>query len=174
MIATERLILRPLTYGQLLKYCTCDTSLEAELNLETTSRAISAELKEALEQTILPAMADTRKNYLYSTLWTAILRAENKMIGDLCMVGQPNTAGEIEIGYGTYAAFQNCGYMTEIVGGLIAWCTTQFRIKSILASTNKTNVASFKVLEKNDFVKIGETETAFNWKLELNTKEVLV
>lgn len=64
------------------------------------------ELKEALEQTILPNVADHTKNYLYSTLWTAISKAENKMIGDLCIVGEPNAAGEIEIGYGTYVEFQ--------------------------------------------------------------------
>lgn len=171
MIETKRLILRPLTYDQLVKYTKCDNSLEDELNLNKTSRTISPELKEAFEQTILPNVADQSKNYLYSTLWTAISRVENKMIGDLCIVGEPNTEGEIEIGYGTYDEFQGKGFMTEIVGGIIEWTKTQPIVKSITASTDKTNTASFKVLEKNNFIKIGETETLFNWKLEIN-KEV--
>lgn len=167
MIETERLILRPLTYDQLVKYTKCDNSLEEELHLNTTSRTISPELKEAFEQSILPNVADKNKNYLYWTLWTAISKTENKMIGDLCIVGEPNEAGEIEIGYGTYDEFQNKGFMTEIVSGIILWTKTQPIVKVIIASTEKSNNASFKVLEKNNFIKIGETETLFNWKLDM-------
>jgi [ribosomal protein S5]-alanine N-acetyltransferase len=165
MIETERLILKPLTYEQLVKYTKCDNSLETELNLNTTSRTISPELKEAFEQTILPNVADKTKDYLYSTLWTAISKTENKMIGDLCIVGEPNENGEIEIGYGTYDEFQGKGFMTEIVSRIIEWAKTQEKVKSVIASTDKKNIASFKVLEKNNFTKIGETETVFNWKV---------
>lgn len=165
MIETKRLVLKPLTYEQLIKYVKCDNSLEEELNLNLTSRTISEELKEALENTILPNVADTTKNYLYSTLWTAISKADNKMIGDLCIVGEPNANGEIEIGYGTYDEFQGKGFMTEIVGGIIEWTKTQPLVKTITASTNKSNVASFKVLQKNGFIKVNETETSFSWKL---------
>lgn len=170
MIETKRLILKPLTYEQLAKYIKCDNSLEVELKLNETSRMISPELKEAFEQTILPNVADKSKNYLYSTLWTAISKIDNKMVGDLCIVGEPNADGEIEIGYGTYDEFQNKGFMTEIVSGIIEWAKTQPKIKAIVASTDKTNPASFKVLEKNSFIKIGETEVLFNWKSKMNKK----
>lgn len=172
MIETERLILKPLTYDQLVKYIKCDNSLEEELDLNKTSRTISAELTEAFEKTILPNVADTSKNYLYSTLWTAISKKENKMVGDLCIVGEPNPDGEIEIGYGTYDEFQNQGYMTEIVNGIIEWAKSQPIVKSIIASTDKVNAASFKVLEKNNFIRIGETEILFNWKLVMNTRTI--
>ena len=167
MIETERLILKPLTYEQLIKYTKCDNSLEEELKLCKTSRTISPELKEAFEQTILPNVADQSKNYLYSTLWTAISKAENKMIGDLCIVGEPNADGDIEIGYGTYEEFQNKGFMTEIVGGIIEWTKTQPAVKSVIASTEKSNAASFKVLEKNGFVKTGESETLLHWRIAI-------
>jgi len=104
---------------------------------------------------------------LYSTLWTAISKAESKMIGDLCIVGEPNTEGEIEIGYGTYEEFQGMGYMTEMVAGMITWAKTQASVKSIIASTAKDNVASLKVLQKNNFIEVLETETTINWRLEL-------
>lgn len=170
MIETKRLILKPLTYEQLIKYTKCDNSLELELNLHKTSRTISPELKDAFEQTILPNVADKSKNYLYSTLWTAISKSENKMIGDLCIVGEPDANGEIEIGYGTYEEFQNRGFMTEIVSGMIEWAKTQPNVKALVASTEKTNTASFKVLEKNMFQKIGETETLYNWRLKLDNQ----
>jgi RimJ/RimL family protein N-acetyltransferase len=167
MLETERLILKPLTYSQLVKYIKCDNSLEKELNLNESSRTIAPELKEALEHTILPNVADKSKNYLYSTLWTAISKTENKMVGDLCIVGEPNANGEIEIGYGTYEEFQNKGFMTEVVHVIIEWAKTQVKVKSIIASTDKTNTASFKVLEKNGFIKTGETATLFKWKSEI-------
>jgi RimJ/RimL family protein N-acetyltransferase len=165
MIETERLILKPLNYDQLVKYAICDNSLEAELNLNTSSRTISPELKEALEQTILPNVADKTRNYLYSTLWTAISKTENKMIGDLCIIGEPNSHGEIEIGYGTYEEFQNKGFMTEIVGGIIEWVKSQPTVKSIIASTDKTNIASYMVLQKNNFIKVEASDTSFKWEL---------
>ena len=41
--------------------------------------------------------------------------------------------------------------MTEIVGGIIEWIKTQEKVKSIAASTDKTNIALFKVFKKKDY-----------------------
>lgn len=101
------------------------------------------------------------------------MKTEDKMVADICIYGEPNADGEIEIGYGTYDEFQNKGYMTEIVRGIIEWAKSQPKVKSIIASTDKTNIASFKVLEKNSFVNINETETLFNWKLNLNRIKII-
>jgi RimJ/RimL family protein N-acetyltransferase len=168
MIETERLILKPLTYEQLIKYIKCDNSLEHELKLKETSRKISSELKEAFEQTILPNVADKTKNYLYSTIWTAIAKSENTMVGDICMIGEPDASGTIEIGYGIHEEFRNRGFMTEIVKGIIEWARLQPTVKTIIAATDRENIASCKVLEKNGFIRSGETETLLNWKLGIN------
>jgi [ribosomal protein S5]-alanine N-acetyltransferase len=169
MIVTERLILRALTYDQLVKYIKADNSLEEELDLNETLREISPDLKDAFELTILPNVADPKKNYLYSTLWTIILKDGKKMVGDLCFVGEPNKEGEIEIGYGTYAAFRRKGFMTEAVNGMIKWAENQPEVKSIVAATEKSNIASSTILEKNNFVKVGESQTVFNWKLVIKS-----
>jgi RimJ/RimL family protein N-acetyltransferase len=167
MVETERLIMKPLTHGQLIKYIRLDGSLEKELNLNETIRTISPELKEALEATILPNVADRDKNYLFSTLWTLISKKERKMVGDLCFVGEPDANGEVEIGYGTNEEFRKMGYMTEAVGGMIKWAQKQPDIRSIIASTGKTNIDSFSVLERNNFIKSGETETLYHWRLKI-------
>jgi [ribosomal protein S5]-alanine N-acetyltransferase len=167
MIETERLILIPLTHEQLIKYMRLDNSLETDLNLNEASRTISPELKEALGQTILPNVADKNKNYLFSTLWTVISKDENKMVGDLCFVGEPNEEGEVEIGYGTYEEFRKRGFMTEAVGGMIKWAEKQPNIRSIIASTEKSNIDSFSILERNNFIKFGETGTLYNWRLRI-------
>lgn len=165
MIETERLIIKPLTYEQLLKYMKSDNSLEKEFGLKESLRTISDELREALEETILPGVADNSKNYLFSTLWTIISKEENRMVGDLCFVGEPNSKGEVEIGYGTYEEFQNRGFMTEAVSSIINWAKMQPSVKSIIASTDKSNDASFKILIKNNFSRTGETDTLLNWHL---------
>ncbi len=167
MVETDRLILKPLTYPQLVKYISADNSLEVELNLHSSTRTIAPELKEALEQTILPNVADTTKDYLYSTLWTVILKDANKMVADICIVGEPNANGEIEIGYGTYNEFQKQGIMTEAVGGMINWAKSQPKVYAIVASTEKDNIASYTVLLKNNFIKTGETDLLFNWQLQI-------
>ena len=167
MTETKRLTIKPLNYSQLLKYIKNDHSLENELGLSETNITLTPEFREVLEQAILPSVAEKENNYLYFTLWTIIAKAENKMVGDLCFKGLPDASGAIEIGYGTYEGFRENGYMTEAVGGIIQWAMKQPGIKSITASTDTTNTASFTVLQKNKFVKIGESEELFHWKLEL-------
>ncbi len=128
MVETECLLVIPLTHNQLVKYLKNNNSLEEELELNSTSRIISAELTDALENTILPNVADESKNYLYSTLWTIIYKQENRIVGDVCFVGEPNSSGEIEVGYGTYPEFQNKGFMTEALSGMIHWAENQLNI----------------------------------------------
>jgi RimJ/RimL family protein N-acetyltransferase len=167
MIETERLILRPLTYEQLLKYSNLDNSLEEELNIEKSPRSISPELREALENSIIPSVGDLNKNYLYSTLWSLILKKENKMVGDLCFQGEPNIDGEIEIGYGTYFEFRRKGYMTEAVGKMLKWAKMQPEVWKVLASTEKNNISSQRILESNNFTKIGEADNIINWEFKV-------
>ena len=171
MIETERLILMPLTFGQLLKYISSDYSLEEELELNRTSRTISDELKEALEYSILPNVADDSKNYLFSTLWTIVLKSQNKMVGDLCFMGEPDAAGQITLAYEIYEDFRKQGFMTEAVGGMISWAAVQPGAKSILAETDKDNIDSSSLLLKSGFLKVGETESMFHWQLKLILEE---
>lgn len=167
MVETKRLLIKPLTLGQLEMYIRNDFSLEMELKVSHFTRTISSELQEAIEQTILPNVADLSKNYLYSTLWTIISKEDNKMVGDLCFMGEPGASDEVEIGYGIYTEFRCRGFMTEAVAGMIEWAKAQPCIKSILSSTEKNNPASFAVLKKNNFAKTGETDMLINWRLEI-------
>lgn len=165
MLETKRLLIKPLTYRQLVKYIKADDSLEDELQLNSTARVVPEILKEKMTLNILPKVAETTIDYLYVTLWTVINKEENCMVCDVCFKGEPDAEGEIEIGYGTYPEFQGKGYMKEAVGGMIAWAKTQPTVKSIFAETLKDNIASYTILEHNGFVKIGETVLYFQWKL---------
>lgn len=169
MIETNRLLVRPLTRAQVVAYARADHALEMELGLQPATGTLSAELEEAIEQVILPSLADETRDPVYSTLWIAINRVENKMVGAFCMLGEPNDRGEVEIGYGTFDEFQGRGFMTEIVGGILAWAKTQPRVAAVLASTEKSNIPSQRVLERNHFANVGETGTLLHWRFVLDS-----
>ncbi|KLT66308.1 GNAT family N-acetyltransferase [Pedobacter sp. BMA] len=166
MIETEKLILKPLTHSQLVKYIKDDHSLEKEFNLLPTKKNISPSLRAALKESILPNVSDKDKDYLYHTLWTIISKPDNRMVGDICFVGEPDRNGEIEIGYGTYEEFRGKGFMTEAVGRIIGWAKAQPKVKSIFAATEKENIASYSILEKNGFSHIGDVDDMMSWKLK--------
>lgn len=168
MVTTERLIIKPLTLEQLQKYILADGSLEEEFQTHYIPRTITFELQEAIEQTIIPKINDSKSDYLYSTLWVIIAADSNHLIGDLCFIGEPNEEGEIEIGYGIYESFREKGYMKEAINGMIQWASEQHQVKSIIAHTTKFNQASFILLQKNNFVKIDELEFLYKWQFMLD------
>lgn len=165
ILETERLLIRPLTPVQLQKYTELNDLLENEFGLNRSERTISAALKEALEQVIIPHVASS-DNYLYSTLWTMIDKDKKLMVGDLCFKGSPNDNGEVEIGYGTYDGFQGRGYMTEALNAMAGWAFRQPGVLVILAETDMDNVASHKTLSKNDFIVYREVENMLWWRLD--------
>jgi [ribosomal protein S5]-alanine N-acetyltransferase len=148
-------------------YVKCDNSLEENLHLNQTTRKISPLLANVLARTILKKVEDKQNNYLYFTLWTLILKSENKMVGDLCFKGEPNESGEIEIGYGVYRIFAQKGYMREAVAEMLKWAGTQEKVDFVTAQTQKDNFASNGVLQKNNFIKYAESDKFFWWKIAL-------
>jgi RimJ/RimL family protein N-acetyltransferase len=170
IIETERLWVKPLSYKQLVDYIKLDNVLEDSLGLAHHSRTLPGELKEAFEQTILPHVAAAGNDILYSTLWTIIDKQKKIMVGDLCFKGVPDAAGSIEIGYGTYDAFQGKGLMTEAIGGIIKWAFEQPGVKTILAETDTDNIASHKTLSKNNFTIFKQVENMTWWRLDKNVQ----
>lgn len=159
----------PLTLKQLEKYLANDFSLEKELCLEQISRSLSADLKDALETSIIPAVEASADDCFFSTLWTIIDRDKNAMVGDLCFYGPPNVDGETELGYGTYESFRNKGYMTEAVRLLISQANKRDELRCIKASTLNSNPASGAVLIKNGFVVAGKQDEFIHWVLFLHS-----
>ena len=73
-------------------------------------------------------------------------------------------------GYGYYEidpTYQNKGYIIEAVKGLIEWAFQDPRCRAIVApNTKKWNVASNHVLKKVGMRVYGETEGAFDWRID--------
>ncbi|ULQ54902.1 GNAT family N-acetyltransferase [Flavihumibacter rivuli] len=165
ILETNRLYIRPLSYDHLVQYTDLDNSLENSLGLEPYPRSLPGELKEALEQAILPMVKQAGDDLLYCTLWTIIEKEHNRMVGDLCFKGAPNAAGEIEIGYGTYADFQGRGFMTEAIGRILQWAFNQPGVQAVIAETDKGNIASHQTLKKNGFEVYKEEGEMIWWRL---------
>ncbi len=163
-IETARLYLHPLTYEQLKLYLQNDGSLEKELNIDWQPRDIHPDLRESLQNTLLPEMED-HQNFHFFTLWTMISKEYNCMIGDLCFKGEPCENGSVEIGYGIYPAFEKKGYITEAVEVLCLWAMNQKYVRSVRAETLPGNIASQRVLQKNGFVFLGNSNGFMKWQL---------
>jgi RimJ/RimL family protein N-acetyltransferase len=168
VLETERLLIKPLSYDQLKEYTQLDNRLEQTLGLNSFTRTLPEELKEALEQVILPQVAIS-KNHLYATLWTVIDKERKLMVGDLCFKGAPNVQGELEIGYGTYDHFQGRGFMTEAIGAIVQWALTQPEVRAIIAETETSNISSHRTLSKNKFTVYKEVENMMWWRLDKST-----
>ena len=66
-----------------------------------------------------------------------------------------------ETGYTLEPEFHGKGYMTEALEKSIDYAFNTIKLKSIEAYTSKNNIASIKVLTKNNFI-IDETQEAIN------------
>jgi [ribosomal protein S5]-alanine N-acetyltransferase len=165
-LQTPRLRIIPLTKEQLSNYSIPDFSLENSLHVNTISRMVPEFLANVINNKILPSVSDTTKNPLYYTFWTIIFKQENVMVADCCFKGEPNEKGEIEIGYGTYPAFEGKGFMTEAVGEMVKWAFEQPNVQAVTAQTDPTNIASQKILEKNNFVEYGRTAENILWRID--------
>ncbi|MEO6819176.1 MAG: GNAT family N-acetyltransferase [Ginsengibacter sp.] len=163
-------MIKPLTYEQLVTYNSKKNALEAGLGLNETSGYISPALKNAIETTILPALANSKTNYMYTTLWVIIGKQENKIIGGISFMGAPDVNGDIEIGYGCYKEFRNKGFMKEAVRGMLEWAGNQPDVFNVTACSNKNNIASTKIISQNKMLLINEAGGIFNWVYKIKNK----
>ncbi len=166
MVETDRLLIQPLSRRQLFQYIRNDGSFETGLNLPPANLVITPDLREAFQLSILPNVEDHRRSRFFYTLWTAIRKDDPCLVGDLLFKGPPNPMGEIEIGYGTNPDFRGKGYMTEAVGGLVRWAFSQPEVCCILAETERTNPASMRILEKNNFELFSRNDHTYLWRIE--------
>lgn len=87
---------------------------------------------------------------------TIIDRHEWVAVGGMGTKGQPDIHGDIEIGYGINPAYWKRGYASEMCGALVAFLLQQPTVRRVLAETRTDNFGSMRVLEKNNFSRIGE------------------
>jgi len=167
MIETKRLIIKPLSYDELVKHIRSPRELSDEMSLKPSSSLMDEQTQEAILTDLLPNLSDATKNPLFYTMWIIIEREENAIIGGVCFHGEPDINGEVEIGYGTDYDYRNRGYMTETIDGMILWARDNDKIRVINAGTDKSNLSSIRVLEKNGFKMTTQSDSTVIMRLEL-------
>ncbi|HEY3249914.1 MAG TPA: GNAT family N-acetyltransferase [Ignavibacteria bacterium] len=163
IIETDRLLIRPLKLNELIKYVAGKNPFE-DLNITFAGNEIDEHLRQVLTEALVPNLKKIRKDILFYTLWLAIDKKFCMSIGSIMFKGKPDSKGKVEIGYGTHEEFQNKGYMTEAVEAFCKWAFDSGTAKIITAETAKDNPASFKVLEKNNFIMFDENDKFYYWK----------
>lgn len=164
MIETPRLTLLPLTLEQLSLHVADRYRLEQSLGLQRGHRQVEEPLLSIITHFTVPRLKNPANDPLYHTVWIAVDRARQQIVADAKFKGEPDETGTVEIGYGTYPAFQRQGYMTEMVGGLVRWAGGQSGVRRVVADTDADNVASQKVLEKNGFRLFDRIEELLWWE----------
>ncbi len=105
------------------------------------------------------------ENILFRTFWFIILKHERTIIGTIDFKNLPNESGEAEIGYGLSPDYGKKGYMTEAVNGFKEWAFQQPTVQSLLAETEKDNLASQSVLKRCNFQLTHCNETLW-WRVK--------
>ena len=175
MVETTRLKIFPLKYDQVLKYIENKNELEKELGLVESNWLLSEHLIKMLRMKMLPVLKQKCdavdcevENFMYNTIWLVVDKSLNAIVADFGVKGEPNSEGEIEIGYGTHAPFQNKGYITEAIGSFVSWEMHKAEVKFIIAETDNDNISSIRVLEKNNFEVYRTSDKSKWWRRLVN------
>ena len=156
----------PLTYSQLNMYLFQESEFNREI--EPTSRAILTEnLVRAIEMKLSKLLDTNLEQHPWITYWLIRVLPEGYGAGMLGFKGVPNIKGEAEIGYGIDPDFRNKGYTTKAVSRLIQWAFEDPRCSQIIApDTQRSNLASNRVLEKVGMLVYKESEHTISWCME--------
>jgi [ribosomal protein S5]-alanine N-acetyltransferase len=112
----------------------------------------------------LPNMQKKPENWPYFTRWMSVdLENNQKIVAELLLISGLDSSGAIEIGYGVTAGNDGRGLMTKTIACFLAWATQNKAVKRIKAETNRSNLASIRVLEKNGFKPFVELEETVWW-----------
>lgn len=90
-------------------------------------------------------------------------------IGSAGFYGPPDRDGQVTIGYGMVESDWGRGYGTEAVAGLVEVCRAHGGVTAVNADTDRGNIASQRVLEKNGFVRVRTTDDHCFFRLALTT-----
>jgi len=163
-LRTPRLILLSLDYDQLAQ-CNHDLpALERQLGLSISPTLITDRIQHAIAKKLEKMNIADPDLHSWFTYWLAIFKEQNAGVGLLGFKGAPDERGAVEIGYGIDPAWQNQGFATEAVQGLVRWAFEQQGCASVTA-TRVQNPASRRVLEKLGARLVEEGPSHSSWKL---------
>jgi len=160
---TERLRIIPLNAENLRNLIDDPKQLAQRLSLMSSDSFLDTALQQAMKIR-LSKLLDDQEHYIWYTNWLIVSKSHNCTVGGIMLKGLPNDNGEVIIGYYTLPDYQRNGYMTETIYAMKNWLLSQPDVKSVVADTEKNNIASHKVLEKAGAVLYNETAELYYWR----------
>jgi ribosomal-protein-alanine N-acetyltransferase len=90
--------------------------------------------------------------------WYALcnrLPEEPVLIGGIGFKGRPGPDQTVEVGYSLLPQFQQQGYATEMLAGILRWAFARPGVARVIADTMPSNTASVRLLQRQGFREIG-------------------
>ena len=136
-------------------------SLDRDPHLGTALTAVVSE--EWPPQDLVPALlVEAHSARAPWGIYFVIARDTSELIGSAGFKGPPREAADVEIGYGLLELARGNGYATEAVAALVKWALGRADVARVIAECAIDNVASQKVLSKNDFWTFARID-GMNW-----------
>jgi len=84
--------------------------------------------------------------------WAITLKNSTKVIGTICLWNISKEHSAAELGYELLPPFQGKGIMQESLNAVIEYAFKNIKFNSLSAYTNKYNLKSINLLERNGFI----------------------
>lgn len=96
--------------------------------------------------------------------WLILDKNTRKILGSIGFIGQPDSTGCVEIGFGIVSDERRKGYCCEALRCLKNWAFTNDSVRCIIAKCEVTNIGSISVLEKTEFIRMGVEDDLIVWE----------
>jgi RimJ/RimL family protein N-acetyltransferase len=163
-LATEQLIITPLTYRQMEMWNTSSLQFEGELGYQLAQKDMGSVFLKELKDKILKIKND-RINYFWITYWIIVLKEEKKIIGTIGFDGSPEEDGILNLDFQIYTGYEGKGFLSETLNRFLAWAFKQDLVEKIHTITSSSDDIAIEALEEFDFVCIDQETRDWTWEL---------
>ena len=162
-LETGRLLLVPFTADSLALFNRDLPAFEEKYGVVYQGEELDYLLRGFLQK-LEREIAEDPENYLFFTEFLIVLKEDGRVVGSIDFKYPPRD-GVTEVGYGLNPAHEGHGYMTEALGGMLAFAKAR-GVTAVLADTLKDNERSQKVLKRCGFSFLREDGNLW-WRKEL-------
>lgn len=91
-----------------------------------------------------------------SIYWVITEGGNDKMLGSICLWNFSEDGKTAELGYDLSPEFQGLGFMDEALKKVLNFAFDEMKFKKLEAYTQKNNIPSLRLLERNGFIRNSE------------------